>query len=44
MLNKTYDMAKVQKTMQPDLYEKLLNQNIRGVIFIRSDMLEKLLP
>lgn len=30
--------------MQPDLYDKLLNQNIRGVIFVRSDMLEKLLP
>jgi hypothetical protein len=44
MFNKTYDMAKVQQTMQPDLYDKLLNQDIRGVIFVRSDMLEKLLP
>lgn len=40
MFNKTYDMAKVQKTMQPELYNKLLNQNIKGVIFIRSDLLE----
>ena len=29
MFNKTYDMAKVQQTMQPDLYEKVLNQNIK---------------
>ncbi|MEI6672373.1 MAG: hypothetical protein WCL02_03260 [bacterium] len=41
MFNKTYDMTKVQKTMQPELYNKLLNQNIKGVIFIRSDLLEK---
>lgn len=40
MFNKTYDMAKVQQTMQPDLYNKLLNQDIKGVIFIRSDLLE----
>jgi hypothetical protein len=44
MFNKTYEMWKVQKTMQPDLYNKLLGQNIRGVIFIRSDMLEKIFP
>ena len=29
MFNKTYDINKVKQTMQPDLYEKLLNQNIR---------------
>ncbi len=40
MFNKTYEMRKVQKTMQPDLYNKLLNQNIKWVIFIRSDLLE----
>ena len=40
MFNKTYEMWKVQKTMQPDLYNKLLNQNIKWVIFIRSDLLE----
>ncbi|MCX6822681.1 MAG: DUF4012 domain-containing protein [candidate division SR1 bacterium] len=44
MFSKTYDINKVKQTMQPDLYDKLLNQNIRGVIFVRSDMLEKLLP
>lgn len=44
MFGKTYVMWKVQQTMQPDLYEKLLNQNIRWVIFVRSDMFEKLLP
>jgi len=33
-------MRKVQQTMQPDLYNKLLNQDIKGVIFIRSDLLE----
>lgn len=33
-------MAKVQQTMQPDLYNKLLHQDIKGVIFIRSDLLE----
>ena len=40
MFNKTFEMWKVQQTMQPDLYEKLLHQNIKGVIFIRSDLLE----
>ncbi len=40
MFNKTFEMRKVQKTMQPDLYNKLLHQNIKGVIFIRSDLLE----
>ena len=44
MFNKTYDMAKVEKTMQPDLYTKLLGQDIKGVIFIRSDLLEKIFP
>jgi len=29
MLNKTYDMAKVKQTMQPDLYEKVLHQDIK---------------
>lgn len=40
MFNKTYEMRKVQQTMQPDLYNKLLHQDIKGVIFIRSDLLE----
>jgi len=40
MFNKTYEMWKVQQTMQPDLYNKLLNKDIKGVIFIRSDLLE----
>ena len=44
MFNRTYDMAKVQQTMQPDLYKKLLHQDIKGVIFIRSDLLENFFP
>ncbi len=44
MFNSTYDMAKVQQTMQPDLYKKLLHQDIKGVIFIRSDLLENFFP
>ena len=44
MFNKTYEMRKVQQTMQPDLYNKLLNQNIKGVIFIRSDLIERFFP
>jgi len=44
MFTKTYEMWKVQQTMQPDLYEKLLGQDIKGVSFVRSDMFEKLLP
>ncbi|MCX6824522.1 MAG: DUF4012 domain-containing protein [candidate division SR1 bacterium] len=40
MFNKTFEMSKVQQTMQPDLYNKLLHQDIKGVIFIRSDLLE----
>jgi len=42
MFNKTYEMRKVQQTMQPDLYNKLLNKDIKGVIFIRSDLFENL--
>lgn len=37
-------MRKVKQTMQPDLYTKVLNQNIKGVIFIRSDLLEDFFP
>lgn len=44
MFNKTYEMQKVEQTMQPDLYKKVLHQNIKGVIFIRSDLLENLFP
>ncbi len=44
IFNETYDMAKVKQTMDPALYEKVLHQNIKWVIFIRSDMIEKLLP
>lgn len=44
MFSKTYEMRKVQKTMQADLYNKLLNQNIKWVIFIRSDLLEQIIP
>ncbi len=44
MFNKTYEMWKVEKTMQPDLYNKLLWQDIKGVIFLRSDLLEKIFP
>ncbi len=44
MFNESYDMAKVKQTMNPALYEKVLHQNIKWVIFIRSDMIEKLLP
>jgi hypothetical protein len=40
MFNKTFEMWKVQQTMQPDLYNKLLHQDIKGVVFIRSDLLE----
>lgn len=44
MFNKTYEMRKVEQTMQPDLYNKVLHQNIKGIIFIRSDLLENLFP
>ena len=44
MFNKTYEMRKVEQTMQPDLYNKVLHQNIKGVIFIRSDLLEYFFP
>ena len=41
MFNKTYEMSKVQQTMEPNLYNKLLKQDIKGVIFIRSDLIER---
>ena len=44
MFNETFDMAKVEKTMTPDLYDKLLYKNIKWVIFLRSDLIEKLIP
>jgi len=44
MFNKTYEMWKVEQTMQPDLYNKVLHQNIKGVLFIRSDLLENFFP
>ena len=44
MFNETYDMKKVQQTMEPDLYNKLLNKYIKWVVFIRSDMIEKAIP
>ncbi len=44
MFNETYEMEKVQSTMAPDLYEKLLHQYIKGVIFIRSDTIEQIIP
>lgn len=44
MFNETYDMAKVEKTMTPDLYKKLLHKNIKWVIFVRSDLIQKLIP
>lgn len=44
MFNETYDIKKVEQTMQPDLYKKVLHQNIKGVFFIRSDSLEKIIP
>ncbi len=37
-------MRKVEQTMQPDLYNKVLHQNIKGVIFIRSDLMENFFP
>lgn len=44
MFNKTYEMRKVEQTMQPDLYNKVLHQDIKWVIFIRSDLLENFFP
>ena len=44
IFNETYDMDKVKQTMDPALYAKVLHQDIKGVIFVRSDMIEKLLP
>ena len=44
MFNEDYVMRKVQKTMEPWLYEKLLHKNIKWVIFIRSDLIEYLIP
>lgn len=44
MFNEEYDMWKVQQTMSPDLYDKLLHKYIKWVIFVRSDLIEKLNP
>lgn len=42
--NETYDMEKVKKTIVPDLWPKLLNKNIKWVIFVRSDFFELVVP
>ncbi len=44
MFNETYEMRKVKQTMAPELYEKLLHQYIKWVIFIRSDTIEEIFP
>jgi len=44
MFNETYEMRKVEQTMTPDLYEKLLHKYIKGVIFVRSDLFEEIMP
>lgn len=44
MFNETYDMKKVKQTMEPDLYEKLLHQYIKGVFFVKSDVIENIIP
>lgn len=44
MFNEEYDIWKVQQTMEVDLYEKLLHKYIKWVIFVRSDLIEKLNP
>ncbi len=44
MFNKTFDMKKVKQTMSPDMYNTLLYKNIKGVIFIQTDLLEFLIP
>ncbi len=44
MFNEDYVMRKVKQTMEPWLYEKLLHKNIKWIIFIRSDLIEYLIP
>jgi len=44
MFNETYEMWKVEQTMAPDLYEKLLHKYIKWVVFIRSDTIEDIIP
>ena len=42
--NETYDMEKIKKTINPDLYPKLLHKNIKWVIFVRTDFFEEIMP
>lgn len=44
MFNEEYSMKKVEQTIGKDLAPRLLNKNIKWVIFIRSDLLENILP
>lgn len=44
MFNEDYVMKKVEQTMEPWLYEKLLHKNIKWVIFLRSDLIEYAIP
>lgn len=44
IFNEDYDIEKVKQTMAPWLYKKLLHKNIKWVIFIRSDLIEYLIP
>lgn len=44
MFNEDYDQKKLDTIINPELAEKLLHKYIKWVIFIRSDLIEYLIP
>ena len=44
IFNHEYDLSRVEQMIQPDQWELLHNQYIKGVIFLDSDLLSDLLP
>ena len=44
MFNENYDPKKLETVINPELAEKLLHKYIKWIIFIRSDLIEYLIP
>lgn len=44
IFNESYDPQKVSEVMQPETFAMLNNKNIKWVLFIQTDLLERIMP
>ncbi len=44
MVNENYEIRRVKQKLSPHQYEKLLHKYIKGVIFLRTDFFEEIIP